>query len=122
MKSLLLDRTNWDLCKDADGNIAVASEPYSLAQDVACACRLFRGELWYDTTKGIPYFEEILGHLPPAAVIKAEYVRAAQTVPDVVNARCFLRDLTKRVLNGQIQFGQAGATQAVQIANPFGGG
>ena len=66
MKTLLLDRTQWDLVQDANGNIALATEPYARAQDVASACRLFRGELWYDTAAGIPYFEDILGKSPPA--------------------------------------------------------
>ena len=66
MKTLLLDRTAWDLCLDSNGNIALASEPYSLAQDVASAVRLFLGECYYDTTKGIPYWTEVLGMLPPA--------------------------------------------------------
>lgn len=31
--TLLLDTLAWDLAVDAAGNIAVATEPYSLAQD-----------------------------------------------------------------------------------------
>ena len=57
MSTLLLDRTYWDLCVDSSGNLAVASEPYSLAQDAASAIKLFQGEYIYDTTIGIPYFE-----------------------------------------------------------------
>ena len=41
MNTLLLDLTNWDLLVDASGNIAVASDPYSVAQDVASAVRVF---------------------------------------------------------------------------------
>ena len=37
MKSLLLDPRSWDLTVDVSNNIAVASDPYSLAQDAACA-------------------------------------------------------------------------------------
>ena len=47
--TLLLDRTTWDLCLDANGNIAMATGPYAIAQDVASAVRL-----WHDTTKGVP--------------------------------------------------------------------
>lgn len=35
MKTLLLDQKSWDLTLDAAGNIAVAAEPYAIAQDVA---------------------------------------------------------------------------------------
>jgi hypothetical protein len=37
MSSLLLDIDVWDLVLDANGDIALAQPPYSLAQDVACA-------------------------------------------------------------------------------------
>ena len=56
MKTLLLDQTTWDLTLDANNNIALAAEPYAFAQDAASAIRLFQGELWYDTTRGVPYF------------------------------------------------------------------
>lgn len=104
MKSLLLDRTAWDLVLNASGNIAVASEPYAISQDVASACKLFAGELWYATNKGIPYFSEILGHWPPLAVVRAELVKAAMTVPGVVSAQVVISSLDKRTLTGQIQF------------------
>ena len=60
----------WDLCVDNSGNIALATEPYALAQDVASAIKLFKGELWYDAQKGVPYFEKILGKRPPAALFR----------------------------------------------------
>lgn len=101
--TLLLDRTSWDLVLDVSGNIAVASTPYSLAQDAASAIKLFLGELWYDTTQGVPYFTEILGQAPSFALMKAEFVRAALTVPGVVSARCFISSYANRLITGQVQ-------------------
>lgn len=101
--TLLLDRTTWDLVVDVDGNIAVATDPYSMAQDAASAIRLFQGELWYDTTKGIPYWAGIIGRLPPLTLVKAKFVAAALTVPGVVAARCFISSFKNRVLTGQVQ-------------------
>lgn len=103
MKTLLLDRTTWDLVIDAAGNIAVASDPYSQAQDMASAIRLFLGECWYDTTRGIPYWSQILGHRPPAALMKAQFIRAALTVPGVASAVCFLTTGPARAVLGQVQ-------------------
>ncbi|WP_391529666.1 hypothetical protein [Photorhabdus akhurstii] len=37
-RSLLLDTESWDLTLDDSGNIAITDNPYSVAQDVACAC------------------------------------------------------------------------------------
>lgn len=103
MKTLLLDRSTWDLLLDARGNIAVADDPYSIAQDVSSAVRLFKGELWYDTSKGVPHFQEILGHQPPIAVMKAAIQAAALAVPEVVTASVFVSGMVKREVLGQIQ-------------------
>ena len=103
-KTLLLDRSKWDLVLDSAGNIALASPPYALAQDVASAIKLFLGELWYDSTKGIPYFQKILGHLPPASLLSGYVENAALSVPGVVQARCTLTELTDRKMSGVVNF------------------
>lgn len=103
MKTLLLDTNRWDLCLTVEGNIAVASDPYSVAQDVASAVRLFLGELWFDTTKGIPYLQSILGYAPPLAYIKSKIVDAALTVPGVLTATCFITAFQDREIKGQVQ-------------------
>lgn len=103
MKTLLLDQVKWDLVQDAFGNIAVAANPYALAQDAASAIKLFAGELYYDTTKGIPYFSTILGEAPPLAYIKAQFNAAALTVPEVVAAQSFIESFIDRKIKGQVQ-------------------
>lgn len=114
--TLLLDQTTWDLIVDANGNIAVASAPYAIAQDVASAVKLFAGELWYDIKQGIPYFENILGHRPPLQYVKAQIEAAALTVPEVVQARCLFATFAGRVLTGQVEIiDTTGATNNVQF-------
>jgi hypothetical protein len=107
MRTLLLDTATWDLAIDTAGNIAVASEPYALAQDAASAIRLFEGELYFDTTKGIPYFEQVLGHAPPVSLMKAYFVRAALSVPGVVSAVAYISSWLGRVVTGQVQIRDA---------------
>lgn len=102
--TLLLDQTAWDLVLDANGNIAMASPPYALAQDVASAVRLFLGELWYDTTQGIPYWTQVLGKLPPASLLIEMINQAALTVPGVVSVQTFITAFNARAVEGQIQF------------------
>lgn len=114
MRTLLLDRTAWDLVLDASGNIASGTDPYQIAQDVATAVRTFQGEVWYDTTKGIPYFQQILGQWPPLATVRAYVEKAALTVAGVAAAQCTFVTLQERTLTGQIQItGTDGSTQAV---------
>lgn len=101
--SLLLDRDSNDICVDASGNIALASEPYSQAQDAASACKLFEGEAWYDTTIGVPYFTQVFRGGQPVQVLKARLAAAAQSVPGVAAATVVLTELTERTLTGQLQ-------------------
>lgn len=103
MDTLLLDTVEWDLLLDVDGNWAVASNPYALAQDAASAIRTFQGELWYDTTQGVPYFTEILGKTPPLNLMKQKFEAAAKTVPGVVAAICYITEIRDRKVSGQVQ-------------------
>lgn len=103
MKTMLLDPATWDLMLDASGNLALASDPYSQAQDAASAIKLFRGELYYDTTKGVPYYQSILGKIPNISFMKAQFEAAALTVPGVVTAQCFITNFQNRQIAGQVQ-------------------
>lgn len=103
MKTLLLDLDNWDLVIDLDGNIAVASDPYSMAQDAASAIRLFQGELYYNTLRGVPYWTSILGKAPPLTLVKAKLEEAALTVPGVVAVKIYISGFSDRTLTGQVQ-------------------
>lgn len=113
--TLLLDRDAWDLVLDTTGNIAVASEPYSQAQDVASECRLFEGEAWYDTRLGVPYFGQILGHSQPVQVLKAKLASAAERVPGVVSPKAVLGSIINREVRGQIQFSTANGEQVATL-------
>lgn len=103
MDTLFLTTDEWDLTLDADRNIALASNPYALAQDAASAIKTFQGEVYYDTTQGIPYFQQILGHFPSLQLVKSEMVTAAETVPEVTSAQVFVSSVENRVLSGQVQ-------------------
>lgn len=113
MDSLLLDLDNWDLVIDAANNIAVATNPYAIAQNVASAVRLFLGEQYYQPDKGIPYFRDILGHDAPIELVKSEIEQAALTVPDVESAKCYIASENGRTLTGQIQVTDINGTTTV---------
>lgn len=101
---------------DALGDIAVASDPYSIVQDVASAARLFTGELYYGPpTKGVPYFTDALGQPLPTALLKSELVEAAMSVPGVTKAQCFLTSVSERAIGGQIQIQTADGLQVVAL-------
>lgn len=102
-KSLLLDTAVWDLVLDVSGNIAVCTEPYSLAQDVACALRTFLGEVYYDVEAGVPYYQRILGFYNPYNVVESILEQQALTVAGVVEAKCTIINIVDRKVSGQIQ-------------------
>jgi hypothetical protein len=103
--TLFLDPVAWDLTLDVNLNIAVAPEPYALAQDAASAIKTFLGEVYWNTQIGVPYFQQIFGFAPPVALLKQYLVQAALTVPNVASAQVFLASLdpTTRILSGQVQ-------------------
>lgn len=115
--SMALGIGPWDLCMDSSRNIAMVSPPYSLAQDVASAVRLFLGELWYDQTQGIPYWTKILGKLPPTALLIQYIVQQALTVSGVVSAQCLINSFNDRAVAGQIIFtDESGQSTTVQFS------
>lgn len=111
--TLLLDRTGWDLCVDAGGNMALATEPYAQLQDVASECRLFTGELWFETDRGVPYFDQVFNGPTPVQILKARLALAAEQVPDVTSATVVLSALTERTIGGQVQVTLADGTTRV---------
>ena len=101
--TLLLDRTVWDLVLDSLGNIALARPEYAVAQDVACAIKLFRDELWYSRDKGVPYWDDVLGKMPPAPLVLRHWEHAALTVPAVHRARASITQFQGREVRGEVR-------------------
>lgn len=124
--TMLLDAVTWDLAVDANGDMAAAGEPYSLAQDAASAIRTFSGECYWDTSLGIPYLDLVFGRRPSLAMLKSLFVGAALTVPGVASAQCFITVSSSRAVSGQIQVTGAatGQTTAASftVINPQGAG
>jgi hypothetical protein len=110
MNTLLLDTVAWDLVLDSNGDIALAAPPYAVAQDVASAIKLFQGELWYDTTQGVPYWQQLLGQNPSSSQIIAALNQAALIVPGVVTANTIITSISGREVSGQVQFSTSDGT------------
>jgi hypothetical protein len=103
---LFLDPAIWDITLDQANNIAVAPEPYALAQDAASAIQTYLGEVYWNTAIGVPYLQQVFGYAPPTALVKQYLVQAALAAsPDIATAQVFLSalDPATRVLSGQVQ-------------------
>jgi hypothetical protein len=119
MNTLFLLPDSWDLVTDASGNIAMATNPYSQAQDAASAIKLFDGELYYNTSLGVPYWSQILGRFPPLSLVKLRLQQAALRVPGVVAAVAVISSFKNRELTGQVQIANSdGATATAAFAPP----
>lgn len=114
--TLFLDVATWDLVADAAGNIAMASPPYAIEQDVASACRTFLGEVYYDTTVGVPYLgqivngepapqnqQQLLGRTPALNVLQGALAAVALTVPFTKAAEAIISAFIDRQVQGQVQ-------------------
>jgi hypothetical protein len=112
MQSIFLDPRTWDFAVDANGSIAVADEPYRLAQDAATAIRTFAGECRYDTTRGVPYFKDILDKPASLDLVRADLEKEALKEPGINQARVFFTDFANRRLQGQVQVTSSGTTVA----------
>lgn len=102
MKTLYLNNDSWDLELDEFGNFKLKEDKDQIAQDVASAVRVFKGECWYDNLQGMPYIESILGQNPSSAFLRAKINLAALTVPQVVATTVTRLMLVNRQLTGQI--------------------
>ena len=122
-QSLLLDLVNWDLCVDVNGNIAVCSEPYSDSQDSASSIRLFLGELYYDTTQGVDYWGQILGHFPSQALFNAKIQAAALSATNVVTATVSITAFKNRAISGNVFItNNQGQSSSASWSVPLGNG
>ena len=105
-KTLLLD-SNWDLCLDKAGRIAVADGAYATAQNVANECRLFTNDAYFETDRGIPYYLIALGKKLSPSVLRARLRDAALLVEDVDEVTEIVLeslDTETRRVTGEIQF------------------
>lgn len=119
MKTVFLDPSTWDAVLDSSGNPIVVDASLAVAQDVASAARVFKGEMWYDSDRGVPYLsndsEQVFGSFSPAFLSALVNVEAL-TVPEVDEVRTLITGFSGRRVTGQIQIiDTTGATQNVHF-------
>ena len=72
----------WDLALDGSNNLATVDGTAAIAQNIATACLVWRGEYLLDTTFGVPY-KNVLGEQPPLSSLNAYLAKTALTVDSV---------------------------------------
>lgn len=104
MNTILLNPTSWDFLVDANGNIAMATDPYSKSQDIASAIRTWFGEVYYNQNLGVNW-QNIIGYNPATSFVAAQLEAAALTVPGIVKAKTMtlLYDRPTRKISGTVE-------------------
>lgn len=103
MDSLLFDPEKWgELLVDASGNIAVTSNPYRIAQDVTTAVKLFKYDLWYDISEGVPYLTEIYAKKDRLTLLKDYLEKQSLLVVGVDTALVTIISFTEREVKATI--------------------
>ncbi len=117
----LLNPETGDSCLDSSGDIATISGAAAVAQDVATQLSTFLGECWYDSTQGVPYWQQILGKLPPASLVASLLEAQALQVPDVAAAVATINSINaKRGAVGQMLITDTdGNTSVIGFGNTY---
>lgn len=113
MKTLFLLPDTWDLAKDTQGNIAIATQEYQQAQDIASSCRVFRwksadgtekGDDYYNQKDGIPYFDFLGKSKYPISLYQRHLHERSMLVNGVVSVDIKLQLQKDRIALGSIEF------------------
>lgn len=86
-QSFYLGPDSWDLTLDGSGNLKVVANPYSIAQDVACAVKVVKGECYFDNTLGLRYYDKLLGQPCATGTISAAIRAEAMKLSTVISAQ-----------------------------------
>jgi hypothetical protein len=99
----------WDLMVDGNMNLAVATGSNALVQDVASAIQTYSGEVYYDTTQGLPYLSEVMGQLYAPSTLRPALEQAALSVPGVLLAKAVINNfsVTARKSSGVVNITDA---------------
>lgn len=81
--TLALDSENWDLQVGANGSLKTLKKDDAILQNVCNECRCFTDDLYFETQRGIPWFNDQLGQKLSPAVTQSDLRRAATSVEGV---------------------------------------
>ena len=59
MKKTMLLNKKWDIALDSNKNLAFVDNDYAIAQNVACACRAFVNDMYFNQSEGIPHLSTV---------------------------------------------------------------
>lgn len=99
--------SDWDLQLGADGNLLMSKGAPAIAQNISCACKNFKGGLWFFQDFGIDWFSDALEQKFRKSLIASRIRQTAQAVEgvrsvDAVNIDDL--DTETRTVTGEVLF------------------
>lgn len=105
----------WDLVV-VNGRLQFTEDDAALAQRVACAEKVFAGEMFFDVTFGIPWLPEVLTKGFNGALLRSALEAQALTVPEVAEARASVQGFSGGQVRATVRFTDAaGVSGGVQL-------
>lgn len=101
-RTCLLDLDAWDWVLDVNGDLAIASGAYAVAQDVASRLGCVQGECITDAAAGLALFDLVTATPPPTQFIGALMEEQAMSVPGVSSAQAQDVQISGGVLSGRV--------------------
>lgn len=87
-----------------DGDLTLIGESAAIRQAVLQILQTFAGEWFLDTTKGIPYFQQVFVKNPNLDLIQAVMQRAITDVPGIASLNAFNFDYNNGLRELSITF------------------
>ncbi len=97
---------DWDLQLGSDGSLKMLSGSAGIAQNVACACRCFKGGCYFYQDQGIAWFNDALSKKFQRTLIASRITEAALAVQGVSAVKSVLidgLDSETRTVAGEVQ-------------------
>lgn len=105
----------WDLVV-RNGRLQFLQDDAALAQRVACAEKVFQGEMFFDITYGLPWLPQVLTKGFNGALLRAAIEAQAKTVPEVVKAKATIQGFSMGQVRATVRFTDAaGVAASVQL-------
>lgn len=106
-----------DLYLDGDGNLVISFDIQAVLEGCAQAAQTILGEMVYDTSQGIPYFETVWAGVPNIQQYEAALRSAFLNVPNVVEVVSLVTNQVNHTINYsaviRTTFGSTGLTGVI---------
>lgn len=101
---MLLNK-KWDIALDSNKNLAFVDNDYAIAQNVACACRAFVNDMYFNQSEGIPHFSADISNKSTVNPTLLAYFmeKEAKKFPEIKGAKLTDLAATNRILTGKLE-------------------